>query len=142
MLEAGIPRSHETGLAAYLGVRDQARDHLRLGRYVLIDAVNGVREARRMWSDLSEELSVGQWIIELVLADPVEHRRRVEARPPPTPPLPKPTWEEVLHREFQPWEGPVLTLDAALPPAENLDRILRYLEGPPSPRSRSPTGRP
>ncbi len=79
MLAAGISRSFETGLAAYIGIRDQARDHLALGRWVIVDAVNGVEEARKMWNDLSAEISVDKWVVELVCSDPVEHRRRVES---------------------------------------------------------------
>ena len=132
MLEAGLPRSFETGLAAYLGVRDQAREHLRLGRLVLVDAVNGVDEAREMWTDLSREAAVPKWVVELICPDPIEHRRRLESRPPPTPPLPKPTWEEVQVREYLPWREPVLRVDTSLPLSENLLRILRYLRAAPS----------
>ena len=132
MLEAGRPRSFETGLAAYFGVRDQARDHLKLGRWVIIDAVNGVEEAREMWRDLCAELSVERRVVELVCSDPTEHRQRVESRPPPTPPLPKPTWDEIRSREYLPWTEPVLTVDTSHPLEENLAQILEYLQSSPS----------
>ena len=131
MLEAGLSRSFETGLAAYLGVRDQAREHLRLGRWVIIDAVNGVKEARNMWSDLCSELSVDKRVIELTCPDSAEHRRRVEDRQPPTPPLPKPTWDEVRSREYIPWTEPVLTVDTTHPLEECLAQTLHYLEQTP-----------
>jgi predicted kinase len=127
MLEAGLSRSFETGLAAYIGIREQARDHLRLGRWVVIDAVNGVREAREMWSDLCAALAVEKRVIELVCSDAGEHRRRVELRPQPTPPLPKPTWEQVQQREYLPWDEPHLVVDTIGPFDEGLTRILYYL---------------
>lgn len=127
MLEAGLPRSFETGLAAYLAARDTARNHLRLHRDVVIDAVNGVEEARRMWRELALECDAARSVIEVVCSDPVEHRRRVDSRPSPTPPLPAPTWEEVVHREYAPWGEPTLVVDGLRSPIENLSRIDRYL---------------
>jgi len=136
MLEAGLPPSFETGVAAYLGVRDQARDHLRLGRRVIVDAVNGVREARELWENLSAELSVEKRVIELVCSDPAEHRQRVERRPPATPPLPKPTWDEVRAREYVPWNEPHLVVDTTQSLDETLARILMYLRPGPRPNRR------
>jgi predicted kinase len=126
LLRAGIPRSFETGLAAYLAVRDLAADQLRLGRDVVVDAVNGVEPARRMWRELSEECHAPRFIVEVSCSDPREHQRRVESRAPPTPPLPKPTWEEVVRCEYEPWEEPRLSLEGADPLAENLQRIVGY----------------
>ena len=123
---AGIVRSFETGLAGYTVVRDLARDNLAVGRDVVIDAVNGVEPARRMWRDLAEELRAKRFTIEVRCSDLAEHRRRAESRVPPTPPLPLPTWEAVTDREFEPWDEPVLTIDALRPPEENVDRILVY----------------
>ena len=128
MLEAGLPHSFETGVAAYLGVRDQARDHLRLGRWVIIDAVNGVREARELWEGLCAELSVEKRVVELVCPDPAEHRKRVERRLPATPPLPKPTWDEVRGREYLPWNEPHLVVDTTRALEKNVAQILQYLE--------------
>ena len=127
MLKAGLPRSAETGLAAYVVVRDMAAEELRLGRNVVIDAVNGVEEARAMWRDLAAESGASRCVVEVVCSDPVEHRRRVESRGAPTPPLPPPTWEEVRDREYLPWNEPVLSVDTVAPCDEVLRRILGFL---------------
>jgi predicted kinase len=137
MLAAGIPRSHATGLAAYLGVRDQAREQLAQGLWVVIDAVNGVPEGRRLWRELSSELSVDRWVVELVVSDRREHRRRVQSRRSPTPPLPPPTWPEVEEREYVPWDEPVLTVDTTLPLESNLRRVRAYLRTRPAGGARS-----
>ncbi len=129
MLEAGLPRSFETGLAAYLAARDIARDQLRRGRDVVLDAVNGVDEARRMWRELARETGARRYVVEVTCPDAAEHRRRVESRAPATPPLPAPTWEEVLHREYAPWHEPTLLVDGRRPREENLRRIHGYLRG-------------
>lgn len=109
-MKSGIRRSFETGLAAYFAACDLARDHLRLRRDAIIDAVNGVEPARKMWRDLAFECDARRYVIEIVCSDPTEHRRRVERRAAPTPPLPPPTWEEVVHREYAPWSEPILTV--------------------------------
>ena len=127
MLKAGLPRSAETGLAAYIVVRDLAAEELRLGRSVVIDAVNGVEEARAMWRDLAMESGASRFVVEVVCSDPVEHRRRVETRSAPTPPLPLPTWEEVRDREYLAWDEPVLSVDTVAPAGEVLRRILSLL---------------
>jgi len=127
LLKSGIPQSFETGLAAYVACRDLAADQLRLGRNVVIDAVNGVGPARRVWRDLAEELHADRYTIHVTCTDPKEHRRRVETREVPTPPLPKPTWEEVATREFEPWDEPVLVVDSLRPPAEVAPQIVEYV---------------
>jgi predicted kinase len=140
LLEAGVPQSFETGLAAYIGVRDLARDQLHLGHDVVIDAVNGVAEARAMWRDLAEEFHVPRHVVHVTCTDAAEHRRRVEGRAPATPPLPKPTWDEVSQREFQPWDEPVLEVDNQGPPERMIERILGYCSEP-APHARSGGGR-
>ncbi len=127
LLKAGVPRSFETGLAAYLVAQDLGREHLRLGRDVVIDAVNGVEAARKMWRDLAEECRSDRYVIEVTCSDIGEHRRRIESRGAPTPPLPAPTWDDVLHREYEMWVEPTLTLDGLRPLPENVSRILRYI---------------
>ncbi len=127
LLESGIPRSFETGLAAYVAARSLARDHLTLGQDAVIDAVNGVEEARAMWRSLAAETGAHRFVVEVVLADRAEHRRRVESRGAPTPPLPAPTWEEVERREYLPWDEERLTIDGARPTEENAARVLEYV---------------
>jgi predicted kinase len=125
ILEAGLPRSFETGLAAYLGARNLARDQLRIGESVLIDAVNGVAAARQMWNELSQEFGAARPTIYVVCSDRGEHRRRVEGRTIP-PRLPRLTWGEVLGREFEPWTEAVLTVDSSHPLTESVSKIVDY----------------
>ena len=126
MLKAGVPRSFETGLAAYLAAQEVAAEHLQLGRAVVIDAVNGVEPARQMWRDLAVRSHAALRVIEVTCPDVVEHRRRVEVETRGTPPLPAPTWDEVVHREYVPWRDPALTVDGTASVARNVERILAY----------------
>jgi predicted kinase len=126
MLKSGLAQSFETGLAAYEVVHDIALEQLRLGRSVVVDAVNGVEEARAMWRSLAAETGATRFVVEVVCPDPEEHRRRVESRGQPTPPLPAPTWDEVLRREYLPWQEPVLTIDSTAPADQNLAALRAY----------------
>ena len=96
MLRSGLAHSFETGLAAYVVGQDLAADNLGLGSDVVVDAVNGVEEAREMWRTLARDHQARLFFIEVVCRDPDEHRRRVDSRKAPTPPLPVPTWEDVV----------------------------------------------
>jgi len=125
ILRAGVPRSFETGLAAYLIIQDLAALRLRAGGDVVVDAVNGVEPAREVWRQLGRTTDVRLFVFEIVCPDPVEHRRRVESRTSATPPLPAPTWEDVQRTEYLPWTGVVERLDARRPPLENAERIVR-----------------
>jgi len=134
LLKAGLTQSFETGLAAYLAARDLARDQLAMGHDTIVDAVNGVDPARQMWRDLAGELQADRFVVEVVCSDQEEHRRRIESRGSLTPPLPAPTWDEVVRREYRPWREPILRVQGDRSPVENVSRVLDYLSRPPPKR--------
>jgi predicted kinase len=127
MLRSGLVHSFETGLAAYVVAQDLAAENLGLGWDVVIDAVNGVEEAREMWRSLARDQEATLFFVEVVCRDPAEHRRRVDSREAPTPPVPVPTWEDVITREYRPWEEPLLSIDSTRPLQENVDRIVHHI---------------
>jgi len=127
LLKAGVPRSFETGLAAYIAAQDIASEHLELGRSVVIDAVNGVEPARQMWRDLASRWRATLTVVEVTCKDRTEHRRRVETRSSATPPVPSPTWDEVVAREYLPWREPVLSVDGSEPVERNVELIVHHL---------------
>jgi hypothetical protein len=49
--------------------------------------------------------------VEIICSDPDEHRRRAETRDPSIPGLVLPTWQEILDREYEPWDHPHLVVD-------------------------------
>ena len=119
------------GYAAYGVVAALAETQLRIGHNVIIDAVNPVKAARQMWAELAESLEVPLRVVEVVVGDDAEHRRRVEARfaardheahptaPPATLQRTKggvPDWVRVLERqaEYEPYLGPRLVVDTHL----------------------------
>jgi predicted kinase len=90
-----------------------ARDNLRLGRTVLADAVNPLLITRDAWLRVAEDAQVPAIEVECICSDSREHRSRVESRTPDIAGLRLPTWEEVLAREYHPWNREHLVIDTA-----------------------------
>ena len=91
------------GPEGYLVAREVARDNLRLGRSVIVDAVNPIAYTRRLWPDVATAASTRLIEVELVCSDAAEHRCRVESRTADIDGLRLPTWQEVLDREYERW---------------------------------------
>lgn len=112
---AGLAASHQTGLAAYLVAEVVARDALRLGHHVVVDAANYVEDARRLWRNLARECAADLIWVEVVCSDEVAHRGRLASRDRGFGSVLEPTWEQVLGRRdaTEPW------------PTVDRDRLLR-----------------
>ena len=128
IIQSGINRSFETGLAAYLVAERLAAEHLPLEISVIIDAVSGVQEARDMWRNLSDQFQARLIIIECVL-DRNLHKKRIESRTRNLHGIPEVTWEDVENRrkEYLAWEEERLIIDTAQPNSNNLAKVLEYI---------------
>jgi predicted kinase len=104
------------GYAAYGVVAALAAVQLEIGHHVIIDAVNPVKAARRLWIELADRLGVPLRVVEVVCGDDAEHRRRVEARYLARDHDGIPDWVRVLERrqEYEPLLGPRLVVDTFL----------------------------
>jgi predicted kinase len=104
------------GYAAYGVVAALAETQLRIGHNVIIDAVNPVKAARQMWVELAESIGVPLRVVEVVVGDDAEHRRRVEARFASRDHDGIPDWVRVLERqaEYEPYLGPRRVVDTHL----------------------------
>ena len=90
-----------------------AADNLALGRTVIADCVNPWPLTRAAWRAVAERSGVRAIEIEVVCSDPVEHRRRVEQRQPDIDGHQLPSWQDVVERDYRPWDEPRLVLDTA-----------------------------
>ena len=90
-----------------------AADNLALGRTVIADCVNPWPLTRAAWRAVAERSGVRAVEIEVVCSDPVEHRRRVEQRQPDIDGHQLPSWQDVVERDYRPWDDPRLVLDTA-----------------------------
>jgi predicted kinase len=102
----------DMGPAGYLVAYALAADNLRLGRIVVADSVNPVAATREAWRRVAADSSAQLIEVEIVCGDAREHRRRVENRVTDVPGLILPTWQEVLDRQYELWDRP-LVIDTA-----------------------------
>ena len=105
-----------------------AEDNLRLGRIVVADSVNPLPVTRLAWRDVAIRAQVRTMEIEVVCSDAREHRRRVETRIADIPGLRLPVWNDIVSREYHPWDGAHLMIDTANRTVEqSLDLIVEAL---------------
>jgi predicted kinase len=138
IVRAGIPRSFETGLAAYVVAGALAESMLVAGLSPVIDAVNAGEPARSWWRELAQQRDTELRIIECVISDEAEHAARVGTRDRGLA-IPEPTWPDVVRRraEWEPWPDDHLTVDSVNELASNVAAVLAYLDGPASPGRRA-----
>ncbi len=101
-----------------------AEDNLRLGLVVVADCVNPWPLTRAAWRSVAERVGVPVVDVEVVCSDPEEHRRRVESRRPDIPGHVLPTWDEVVGRDYRPWEADRLVVDSARLGVEECVRLI------------------
>jgi len=99
--------------AGYVVAFAVAEDNLRLGRIVVADSVNPVSSSRDAWLAAARNTGVSVLQVELFCSNAVEHRRRVETRVADIEGLKQPSWNDVVARNYEPWNGDVLKLDTA-----------------------------
>lgn len=98
--------------AGYRAAYAVAEDNLRLGHIVVADSVNPLPVTRVAWQEIARSAAVPLIEVEIVCSDKAEHRRRVEGRLADGPEI-RPTWEEVLARDYRTWSGTTCVIDTA-----------------------------
>jgi predicted kinase len=88
-----------------------AEDNLLLGRTVIADSVNPLQLTRDAWLAVATHAGVGAVEVEVICSDKQRHRERLEARPVDISGLRLPTWEEVVTREYEPWNREHIVID-------------------------------
>jgi predicted kinase len=129
IVKAGIARSFETGLAAYLVAATLADEQLKLGSSVIIDAVNAEEEGKDIWRGLAKKHGV-ELIILLVALERSLHRQRLESRVRNLHGFSEVTWDNVGARRkaFTAWKEPVLELDTSCDVEMSVEKALRHIE--------------
>ncbi|MQY28806.1 AAA family ATPase [Nocardia aurantia] len=132
-IEHAIVRSgladHPLGHAGYVVGYALAEEHLRQGLTVIAESVNPLPITRDSWLDAARNAGVPAVEIEVICSDPAEHRHRVISRSVDIPGLPLPDWQQVLDRDYRPWNRDHVIVDTAgESPGRSLHRLLRKLE--------------
>jgi predicted kinase len=130
MIEAGIQKGFETGLAAYLVAATLASEQLKLGISVVIDAVNAEEEGKNTWRELGRKYGLTPIVLEMVVSDQILHRRRVESRVRGLHGFGEVTWEQVEARRMKltSWKEPTLLLDSAHDLDANVALAVQYIQ--------------
>jgi predicted kinase len=90
-----------------------AEDNLRLGKTVIADSVNPLRLTREGWISVADQARAKAIEVEITCSEPAQHRNRVETRSADIKGLRLPTWQEVVSREYEPWERDHVVIDTA-----------------------------
>jgi predicted kinase len=128
-LRQTLPIGEDVGPAGYIIAYALAKENLRQpGCIVVADAVNPLKLTRDAWREITTAMGCPLIEIELTCSDRDEHRRRIESRPSEGDGLPAVTWQQVLDREYEPWDRPHLVIDTATrSPDEALEEIRRWI---------------
>ncbi|WP_193315169.1 ATP-binding protein [Nostocoides sp. F2B08] len=104
------------GTEGYAVVHELAVSNLQLGHDVVVDAANPVPQSRAGWSEATARARAQLLMVETLLPDVKEHRRRVEQRSADIPGHLVPTWEQIVNSEWTPWveerDGQRLQIDS------------------------------
>jgi predicted kinase len=102
-----------------------AEDNLRLGRRVVGDSVNPWPLTRAAWRGVAERAGVRSLDVEIVCSDTAAHRHRVESRVADIAGHARPAWQDVVNRDYRPWDTERLQIDTAHVPVDEAVRRIR-----------------
>jgi predicted kinase len=125
--EAGVLVSGPEG---YLVAYEIANDNLRVGMNVVADSVNPLEITRTAWRDVARHAETSFIEIEVVCSNEAEHKQRVETRSTDLSGFRLPTWDEVVRREYEPWDREHIVIDTAGQTVEqSITALYRALTG-------------
>jgi predicted kinase len=115
---------HPVGVAGYAVAYALAGEQLTLGLAVIVECVNPIALTRDAWAETAAGAGAGIVEVEVICSDRAEHRRRVLTRGTDVEGLVKPSWDDVLGRDYQPWNRPRLVIDSCVTSPEDAARAI------------------
>jgi hypothetical protein len=92
--------------------------------------VNPIEITRRDYRKVALDLNLPYLEVEVICSDSRQHRKRIETRVSSIDGLKLPPWQDVLDRDYVPWNTKSITLDTALiSETEAVDKIVHELAG-------------
>lgn len=100
--------------------------NLRLGRSVIVDAVNDGEEARQTWRAAATCTGSRVDFVHLVIPDVQKHERRLSGRDRGLAYVGEPTWADVQRRraDYSAWSDEVLEIDTTAQTAHEVTDAL------------------
>jgi len=102
-----------------------AADNLLIGRTVIADSVNPIPLSRDAWIEVANRAQVLAVEIEVICSDTKEHQRRVETRISDIARPRSITRQDVVSRDYRPWNREHIVIDTAGRTVEQVVAILR-----------------
>lgn len=90
-----------------------AAENLSLGADVVADSVNPLAVTRAAWRQAAVSSKCTFTELEIICSDTEEHRHRIETRKATVKGLKLPTWQQVVAREYDKWNGNLVVIDTA-----------------------------
>jgi predicted kinase len=103
-----------------------AEDNLRVGRTVIADSVNPIPLSRDAWVEVANCARVSAVEIEVICSDTKEHQRRVETRMSDISSSRSVTWQDVVSRDYRPWNREHIVIDTA---GRTVEQVITMLRG-------------
>jgi predicted kinase len=94
-------------------------DQLRVGVDVIAESVNALKVSRDAWRDAASAAGAKFLEVEVTCSDVAEHRRRAEARTIDVVGLLKPTWSEIVNRQYDEWDRVRVLIDTSTQSVED-----------------------
>jgi predicted kinase len=124
ILDSGV-LSSPINDAGYRVAYAVAADNLRIGKTVIADSVNPIPLSRDAWVEVANRAQVSAIEIEVTCSDTKEHQHRVETRIPNIARSRPLTWQDVVSRDYRPWNREHIVIDTASRTVEQVVTILR-----------------
>jgi predicted kinase len=125
LVDSGVAEE-DIGGRGYILAYAIAAENLRCHQDVIADSVNPIALTRQAWRNVARETNSTMLEVEITCSDQEEHRRRVCERPCDIPNLRLPSWQEVVNRQYEPWQEANLRIDSARSSVqEAVEAILR-----------------
>ena len=106
-----------------------AKENLELGLDVVADSVNSIAITRDDWRKVAIESNKRFIEIELICSDKKEHQYRVEERVADINGQKLPSWNDVINREYEPWNSRSMVVDTSILSAnEAAQKIIDYIK--------------
>ncbi|WP_323187148.1 hypothetical protein [Streptomyces sp. NBC_00124] len=94
------------------------------------ESVNPLAVTRDAWREAAVRAGVSAVEVEVICSDRDEHRRRVASRSVDIPDLELPDWQQIIEREYEPWDRDHVVVDTAgQEPKESLALVLSAVPG-------------
>ncbi len=119
------------GPVGYTVAYQVAAEQLRHGVSVVAECVNPLGVTRDAWRAVADGHDARLLEVELVCTDQAAHRERVRTREVDVQGLALPSWQQIVDREYEPWDREHLVIDTATrPPAAVVAAILDAAAAP------------